>query len=497
MATRLKFTDTGSLSVPTSILLADDDNLVRTLLQRILEKSGHHVTAVASGEEAAQLFSANRFDLLITDIMMPGIDGFELLAYVKRVDPNVDVIIITGAPSTQLALDALRDGRVADFIIKPFDHTALRQTVSRVLRERRVRLFNQSLTDRLNATLEKQSRQIILLSELVQVQSRISSSLHAGEVLQAATDQAQHLLNSDWALAVVLDDHSHLKIAALTGLPFQAQDLLGLTLGPEMHPAFAALGASSLARSYMLMPNEPLGIALGIDDSHALIVAPLVTTGELFGALLIGTASTTPYEENEVVVVNLLVQQLVVAIVNAQLHAEVRALATTDALTGLLNRRALWDRAERSLRRLEMQKGSMAVIMLDIDNFKVVNDTFGHTAGDLVLKNLGEICNTAVRPSDLVGRYGGEEFMVVAIDVREEEAATIAQRIWRQIGATPVSWRGEDIHITVSVGVAISVPERRLSFNRLVVAADEAQYQAKQQGKNRIVLAWTDAPIIE
>lgn len=175
------------------------------------------------------------------------------------------------------------------------------------------------------------------------------------------------------------------------------------------------------------------------------------------------------------------------ALENANLLAEVRALAITDPLTGLANRRHLDNVLERSTAQVRRGNGTLALMMIDIDHFKSLNDTHGHQMGDEVLRRVARALESDLRAGDLAARYGGEEFSIVMPGSRADDLAAAAERVRRTI-----MQMDSPVPVTVSIGVAWA-PEHGLSRDALVKAADDALYRAKEGGRNRAVMA---APIV-
>jgi two-component system cell cycle response regulator len=168
--------------------------------------------------------------------------------------------------------------------------------------------------------------------------------------------------------------------------------------------------------------------------------------------------------------------------------------ATRDALTGVYNRRTLLTRLEKELSRGIREGTPVGVVMLDLDRFKSVNDTWGHLAGDTVLREACKRIQTIVRPYDLVGRFGGEEFIVVVPGADREDIWEVGERVREAVAAGPIAVDGADLDITTSVGV-VSM-RGAASPNVLIQAADEALYAAKRGGRDRVVPAW-DMPAVE
>ena len=165
--------------------------------------------------------------------------------------------------------------------------------------------------------------------------------------------------------------------------------------------------------------------------------------------------------------------------------------ARTDALTGIMNRRAILDRLGQEMVRAEREHACLGVGMIDIDLFKRVNDTFGHAAGDEVLRQVVGRSVVAMRPYDAFGRLGGDEFMAIVPQAGASEAEGVLERIRKAVCASPVEEDGREIAVAVSIGGATSRGE---SIDAVIRAADDALYRAKSQGQNRVVMAEVTMP---
>ena len=172
-----------------------------------------------------------------------------------------------------------------------------------------------------------------------------------------------------------------------------------------------------------------------------------------------------------------------------QAHEELLHRATHDELTGLVNRRMILEAIEHEHSRLIRLAGNFAIIMLDVDHFKSVNDNHGHLAGDAVLKEVARRMVGCVRPYDTVGRYGGEEFVIVAPSCERSGAAALSDRILSAIGSTPIESAGCCISVTASCGISISNRSNVLDPETLLRLADQALYRAKEAGRNRAAFA--------
>ncbi|HBI42230.1 MAG TPA: diguanylate cyclase response regulator [Planctomycetales bacterium] len=166
-----------------------------------------------------------------------------------------------------------------------------------------------------------------------------------------------------------------------------------------------------------------------------------------------------------------------------------RRQAMRDSLTGAWNHAAILDILRSELHRGQREGGSLSVVLADLDHFKDVNDTFGHLAGDEALCEAYRRMANAMRPYDMIGRYGGEEFLIVLPGCDEVGALHFCERLRGQIGDTPIAYKGEEITVTVSVGAVVHEHGEAADCQALLQAADQALYRAKRSGRNRMEIA--------
>ena len=170
------------------------------------------------------------------------------------------------------------------------------------------------------------------------------------------------------------------------------------------------------------------------------------------------------------------------------LQSKLREQAIRDTLTNLFNRRYLEETLERELARAAREDYSVCVIMIDLDHFKRVNDTYGHEAGDDVLRLLGAALRESLRDVDLAARYGGEEFAIILPETDASDGLAVAEKIRKRIESTAFQWRGSPIAVTISAGVA-ALPHVGWDNTQLVRNADAALYTSKRSGRNRVTMA--------
>ena len=245
------------------------------------------------------------------------------------------------------------------------------------------------------------------------------------------------------------------------------------------------------SRSYAGHPIE----ACGHSEPPRSVLAAVVRGSALpIGILFVQSYTSAIYTEADQELLELLAAHAGAVLENAQRYAETERLAITDALTQLPNRRRFFDLARQELERAERYGHAVSVALLDVDHFKQINDRYGHIAGDHVLHAVAARCNDNLRVNDLIGRYGGEEIVMLLPETDAAGALLLSDRLREAIADPPVATELFSIAVTVSLGVATATPQERTSIEALIGAADEALYAAKRAGRNRVRVADTAAP---
>lgn len=224
-----------------------------------------------------------------------------------------------------------------------------------------------------------------------------------------------------------------------------------------------------------------------VDDRvRSEMAVPLIAEGKVLGVFNVESTRLAAFGSRDLHLLGTLASYAVVAIQNARLYEQAQRLAITDGLTELYNHRYFYEALERLLERARRDAQPLALIMAEIDRFKHHNDTFGHKSGDEVLRTIAGLLRRGSRPSDVVARYGGDEFMVVLPGASGAAAYETAERLRRTVEAYPLLANGDIItNVTMSVGV-VAFPKDGRTAGALVEAADRAQYLAKRAGGNRV-----------
>ena len=285
----------------------------------------------------------------------------------------------------------------------------------------------------------------------------------------------------------------------LVGLIF-IQNIWFVVLHPDVHARVIAnslvlaLCHAACARALLIRIEQPLRTAYWFTGASFAVVAMMLLIRAivvfLAPANTYGLYTQAPINPVTFFIVSMAQMSLsfgFVLMLNYRLSADLQKLALSDALTGALNRRSLEQEAVRLSTRFTRTGDAMALMMIDVDHFKSINDRYGHPVGDEVLKRLATIAQATIRSDDYFARYGGEEFCILLPSTAEKDAWIIADRLRQNYAALAMEFDGEVLHSTISIGVSDSI-YAGLEFTSLVAAADQAMYRAKQEGRNRVVM---------
>jgi two-component system, cell cycle response regulator len=446
------------------VLVVDDVEANVKLLEAKLSSEYFDVLSAYNGRTALEIADSELPDVILLDVMMPRMDGFEVCQRLKANPRTADVpvVMVTALSDVANRLRGLEVG-ADDFLTKPVNDTALFARVrslvrlKRMMEELRVRegiCGRFGGCDTTAAEDASPARVLIVEDDEFAAARIIETLLPIADPVTRASSCAQ--------AQMLLDGGTELIIASLS---VPDGDPLRLVTHCRANEAFRQLPILLIAEDADL-PRLAKGLDLGANDY---LIRP-VDRNEL----LARTATQIRRKR--------LQDRL------QENYQRSLALALTDELTGLYNRRYLFAHLDELMERVEQDGIGAAVLLFDIDHFKRVNDTYGHPAGDDVLRELAARTINSVRSVDLVARLGGEEFVVVMPETDLTIAATVAERLRLAVAREPFAVRasGEKLPVTISIGVT-SAAERGDDRDRMLKRADDALYSAKTSGRNRVI----------
>lgn len=448
------------------VLIVDDIPTNVRLLEARLTAEYFEVLTASSGPEALEICSHQDVDIVLLDVMMPDMDGFEVCRRLKADarTHHVPVLMITALDQPSDRVQGLEAG-ADDFLTKPVDDTQLMARVKSLARLK-------SLTDELRA--RALTGQQIAIEDALRAMDSISAS--GGSILIIDTDRRQ----AERIAGYLVPEHSVDILTEPADAVFQVTGaryelaLVSMSLGD-----FDPLRVCSQMRTVDHTRNLPIILMADPGDKPRVVRALDLGVNDFI---------SRPVERNELAArVRTQIRRQRYAMELRESVNNTLALAVTDALTGLYNRRYFERHLNLMLGKAQEQERDMAVMILDIDYFKAVNDMHGHDAGDAVLREFATRLKRNIRGVDLACRFGGEEFVVLMPDTDPGQAEAVAERVRQAVAERPFDvGQPRPLTVTISIGVALNetladTPESILK------RADVALYRAKREGRNRVI----------
>ena len=450
------------------VLVVDDILPNVKLLEAKLSSEYYDVLTATSGAEALEKVVQLSPDIVLLDVMMPGMDGFEVCARIKA-NPavaHIPVVMVTALTDKEDKVRGLEAG-ADDFLSKPINDIALMARVRSLVRlkmaldEWRVR--------------ENTANQLGVVSE-------------ASNVMKESAEKARIL---------VIEDKDFEKRKIEDTLRDSHELIMSVSTGAEAMELVSKHEFDLLIISLNLAGEDGLRLCSHLKSNERTRLTPMIMVGEtedmkrIAHGLEIGAHDyiMRPVDRNE------LLARVRTQVRRKRFHERLRStyeislsMALTDSLTGLYNRRYLEVHLGKLLEKNMESRKALAVLIVDIDHFKHVNDTYGHNVGDEVLKIFATRLKDSLRSFDLVARLGGEEFVAILPDVAEERAHIVGERLRRAICDEPFicSAPGGQITVTTSIGGAL-IDHGKHSTPEILERADKALYEAKHGGRNVVV----------
>lgn len=451
------------------ILVVDDIFPNVKLLETKLSAEYFHVLSAMNGPDAIAICEQGLCDIVLLDVMMPGMDGFEVCRRLKNspMTAHIPVVMVTALdqPSDRVrGLDAGAD----DFLTKPVDDTALLarvrslvrlKAVTDELRTRAMASREYGIGDPLAAAVAEtgQNAHLLIVDDRPSSYERLSAALSHYHRVEVETDPHQALIRAaegTFDVVVVslnLEGYDALRLCSQLQSLDRTRNVAVLLIAEVEDRARVLRGLDIGANDFVLRP---------VDRNELVARVRTQVKRKRFGEKL---------RES----------------VQASLE-----LAVTDALTGLHNRRYLDSHIGVLFNEAVVRGRQISILLLDIDRFKSINDTYGHDAGDEVLREFAVRVRAHTRGIDVVARYGGEEVVVLVPDSPVDGARAVAERIREQVESTPfpIHQGARTVPVTVSIGVAARQVGDKSGAD-IMKRADLALYRAKEEGRNRVVAA--------
>jgi diguanylate cyclase (GGDEF)-like protein/PAS domain S-box-containing protein len=458
-------------SAAANILIVDDEIQNRKLLEILLKPEGYLTRSAANGEDALASIAESAPDLILLDVMMPGLDGYEIATLLKAqpATAHIPIIMVTAQIDSKARLNGLSAG-AEEFITKPVDRAELWLRVRNLLRLKTLGDFFQNQSGLLENTVKERTE------ELRDTKVRLHERKLAETALFAEKERLRVTLSAIGDAVMTTDVQGNITYMnpvaeemtgwcneKAVGLPLtQVFDIVNEhTSATAPNPVEAVLCnglAAKLAPDTCLIHRS--GTRIAIEDSAAPIRD---TQGTLIGVVLVF------HDVSDA----------------RKMRAQMNHLASHDALTGLINRREFECRVLTSLGNDGLKDRQHTLLYLDLDQFKVVNDTCGHLAGDELLRQLTALLQNPLRQNDALARLGGDEFGLLLENCSTNQALRIAESLRQIVSDFHFVWLDKSFPLSVSIGL-ITFDNNGVTLSDILRMADAACYVAKDKGRNRI-----------
>jgi diguanylate cyclase (GGDEF)-like protein/PAS domain S-box-containing protein len=436
-----------------TVLVVDDAPENIALLSRILKKSGYSILAADNGTQALDIARTMLPDIILLDVIMPVMDGFEACAQLKKDERTreIPVIFISALDNIEDKSKAFLVGGV-DYILKPFEYEEVQARVSTHLILRRLRVQLEQANQALATRVEELTDSRELLAERGR---RLSAFVSALPNLSFVMDEQGRYLE-------IITNETNLLAA-------RPDELIGHLIGDVLPPREGAKILDAIERSIQTGKVQVIEYKL-----------PVLSGGERWFEGRIALMEKGDPGKSKVVLMASDITERV------KLYQEVQRLADQDVLTGCFNRRHFMELAAKEIQRSMRYKKQLSFLMMDIDHFKNVNDQYGHQIGDQVLRHLVILCQEQLRNLDILGRYGGEEFVVLMPETTTEGAMLASERLREKIEKMKINTPEGNLSITVSMGLTSLDRgfDETHTLDALIKSADKALYAAKDAGRN-------------
>lgn len=468
-----------------TVLIVDDEPMLREMVREQLERHGLQIEEAGNGREALEVVHRVRPDLVLLDITMPDLCGLQVCQALREqeVTRAIPVVLLTAHDGLEDRIRGL-DAGANDYLTKPVQPGELLARVKAHLRTRE-----------LCEDLEQQQRD---LTKLLELSKAVASTLRPSEIFHLIVERTAQLVNVLRCSLVIIGEAQKGYVVASHDNPRITRLPITLERYPEIQEAVRrkqAVVVEDVSQDPLMAGVWDLMMPLGF---RSLLVVPVNLRAKVAGTLVLRmTRSISPFTARELQLCQLVGELAAIALQNAHLfeslemaNLNLEQLTLIDDLTQAYNRRFLFRKLEEEVERSKWYGQPLCCIMLDVDNFKEVNDRYGHAQGDVVLRELAGVIQDVVRRGDVLARYGGEEFVLVLPQTEGEGAWTEAERIRRKIRGHPFPGIEPLLPLTVSMGIANYPWNSITEASDLLKLADRAMYASKHAGKDGIACSW-------
>ncbi len=479
-----------------SILIVDDSPLIVEVVSKFLAGQGYRTFTASNGIEAVEKTFRELPDLILLDVMMPRMNGYQACRLLKA-DPetcNIPIIMLTVKDQASDKYWGIQTGADA-YLSKDSVQTTLLKTMDELLvkKERVVAphsLIRESsslnaidVVSKVNDLLDKKLFEATVLYEMCTLVEKGIDDFPG--IVAVVIGMLAKILEFDMAAIIVKEEHS-VECILKPNHPVSKQYLSKVSDYAKKYLTEYGIDLSS-DELITVLDEEMIKDAVDVNEPQiSYFVVPIKYSDNLGGVIILAHGDANKIHSKEEGFFRTVIKEGYVLIQNAWLYRKIRNLAITDSLTGIYNRGFFYTSLCKEFARSTRFNLPLTFLLLDIDFFKKVNDTYGHLQGDDVLRKVAKILKKNIRTYDVLGRYGGEEFSILMPEAKIGDGCNLAERIRHEIATLNFGTESKALKCSISIGVSSCPDDEIKTMEDLVRKADNALYKAKAEGRNRV-----------
>lgn len=478
------------------ILLVDDSPLIINVMSGFLKNHGFKVHTANNGVEAIEKTFKELPDLIILDVMMPKMNGYQVCRLLKS-DPetsHIPIVILTVKDHTYDKYWGAQIG--ADgYLSKESDHTLLLNKIKDLLQKKRkvthvkslirenISISDVDIISKVNDLLDKKLFEATILNEMNSlIEKGVADFKSTADIVMGTVAK---IVGYNVGIIIIIEEHN-----------IERFFIINHDISEHYLKKVEEYSGNYLKENIIRMPSSMATTIINTDKlkqtnglgkkNIVFFDTPIKHGGTLNGLIILAQDESERIDGKETEFFKTALRQAYVVIENSWLYNKIKRIAITDSLTGIYNHGFLYENLCKEYNRAERNNLALTLLMIDIDYFKKINDTYGHRQGDAILHKLSQLLKDYMRSYDTLGRYGGEEFAIILPETDIKAGLILAERLRIRVGEYNFGDMHTIIKSTISIGVSSYSHAGTKSAEDLINRADKALYRAKNEGRNRV-----------
>lgn len=464
------------MNIEKSLIIIDDETSLLFVLKEYLEQRGLQVFTYEAIPDLENELKEKEPHAVLLDILMPEVSGIDILKKIKLLNKKIPVIMMTGFADEKKRIESLRNGAYA-LLSKPFRSLEeLYHTINNAMNHHMESIRTEELSREVEERYKREKMNILELDFLKNLQHMIGETEDPDIVLKNASTLLINFLNFEYFATLLLQkDEVNIQIyPSLEGNRELLESIASALLKKLPH-------SQKGQKQKVNVQGTIEEVDFVGDGNEKATIFNLSTVNKVYGYA--GLFRKTPFDIQEEIIFGKFCSHIALTLEKIRLFNEIKILSIHDGLTGVFNHAYVVQEVDSEIERAKRYNMTFSLILLDLDNFKGVNDSYGHLAGDYVLKSMAHLLEKTLRTIDIVGRYGGDEFIIILPQIDLENAYIAGERLREAVELETFLFDDNVIQLAISLGIATYQDGK--NAQSLIKIADDNLYRAKKEGKNR------------